>query len=256
MVLYNLIGNNGITNLDVLRIDVFASILYYYKKKNIIEITDKKFILNIITFALDLVDSSDLLGEKDIKLIKQCYNLLILEILGEKEPQLLYLVYESIFNISNLDNIYKFNEKIIKDGLSLKFMKLNLEDANTIEIILRILNNNLNEPKEYSNIIYNNNIIEYYNNVLMKFDDNYAIIKNVLLELSYISKGCYNNIIKDNIIWEQQNYQKYFNLNNELILYYIKIINDLCNNYNDDIFQFIFNSNIFEYYIIFYCIII
>lgn len=249
MILINLIGNNSINNIDILKSDVFASILNYYKTQSIIEINDKKLLLKIICFALNLVNYNHLLNEKEINIIKKCYNLLFFETLGEKKVELLYEVYEGIFNITNIDKIYKFNEIIINDRLPIKFMKIQLDDSILIEKILRIINNNLNASADFYNIIDNNILIGYYNNVLLKFSNNYEIIQHVLSGLSKIAEGGYKNAIKFSIIWEEKNYRKYCDLNDEIKLYYLKIIYDLSFINNDDIFECIINSNILNYFI-------
>ena len=133
-------------------------------------------------------------------------------------------------------------EKILK--LKFKNLKINKDVINIVDYALRIIANNLACTDKNCEIIYNLNIIDYYNNILETFDDNYNIVRDILTGLANISAGNKRIEILRSSIWEEKYIQQYCNKSEEFILEYIKITKFLLYNADNEILKFIYNSKI------------
>ena len=213
-ILYSLIENNSKLNLLLLRSNIFLSILDYYKAQNEIEINNKLLTFEIINYCIDLLDQEPLIEEKDIPIINRCLDILIEQFSCSNNVEVLYQIYLGISYISGLDLDYNFNQKIINEGVTLKILKkkfyllkTNKQLLRIIVLAMRILLNNLTCTDEDCQIIYDHNIIDYYNKILIKFDDDPKILINVLVGLTNISVGKNRNEISKSIIWDEQKIQ-------------------------------------------------
>ena len=191
------------------------------------------------------------------KVINNCLKLLARELYsGGNKVDLLSLIFEALFHLSLLDDEYDCCEKLIEEGVPLKILKMKFNNfnltkdyLNMIKNSMRILANILTTSDKNCQILYSNNIIDFYNNVLEKFDDNINIVRAILFGIYNISIGSKYEIIKLSNIWQEKNIQTYLNYNDEIKIQYIKIINKLLRKNDKEFIKFIYNSKIFEYLI-------
>jgi hypothetical protein len=258
LILLNMSINdeNNKYNLLFLRSKIFSSILDTIKGKYDVCIKDEGIAINIIKYSVDLSSFEKFVEKKDTAIINRCIEILIEKIYGTKNEEILGPAYEGLFNISNLDNSYNFNKKLINKGATIKILKskfyiLNLNETNKKIIVnaLRIISNNLTTSDKNCQIIYDLNIIDYYDKILAKFDDNYSILYAVFCGLANISVGKHKNIVKDSIIFSHQKIEKYCNSGQEILLLFIKIIRFLIYNSEYETLKFIFNTKILEYFL-------
>ena len=243
-------------NLLLLRSTSFLNILNYFEEKNIKDFEEIKSIIELITFVVSLCDDENTIFKKDdIKMIDKCLNILISELYNNSKEEILVKIYEGIRNISDMDDEYKLNKKIINEGVTLKILKMKFNNINPtenyikiIQYCMMILANNLTSSDKSCQIIYDQNIIDYYNNILEKFDDNKKIVKYILSGLANISIGSNKEIIKYSIIWQEQRIIKYLSFNDEIVHKMIKIVKYFLYNASFESIQFIFNSNVLKYF--------
>ena len=247
-------GNDNL-NLIFIRNSAFLNILNYIQKKIIRDSEEIKDIIDLIVFTLDFINDV-IFNENDIKIIDKCLDILINELFATNNEEFLTKIYRGIENVSYLDNNYNFNAKIINEGvtlkiLSMKFNKLNITSNYIIiiEYAMSILANNLNESDVICQIIYEQNIMDYYNDILDKFDDNHNIVKNILAGISNISLGSKREVIKNSNIWNEKNIIKYLNYGDMIKLYYIKIVQYLLEQSDFEFIRFIYNSRILKFLI-------
>ena len=244
-------SSNDKLNIIFIRNSAFLNILNYFQN-DIRVLDEKKDIIDLIVFTLCFV-SDHIFDESDTVIIDKCLDLLIDEFFSINNEENLIKIYRGIGNVSYLNNDYKFNEKIIVEGVTLKILNMKFNKLNItpnylkiIEYAMHILANNLTVSDEVSKIIYDKNIIDYYNNVLDKFGDNKNIVKNILAGISNISSGSKREIIKYSNIWNEKNIIKYLNYGNEIELYYIKIVESLLAQSDLEYKKFIYNSRILK----------
>ena len=258
LILLNMSINdeNNKYNLLFLRSKIFTSILDKMKEKDDVCTKDKVVAISIIKYAVDLSSFEESFQKKDTAIINRCIEILVDNIYEKNNEEILTSAYEGLFNISNLDNSFNFNKKLINKGATLKILKskfyiLNLNEKNKRIIInaLRIISNNLTTSDKNCQIIYDLNIIDYYDKILAKFDDNYSILYAVFCGLANISVGRHKNIVKNSIIFSHKKIEKYCNSGEQILLLFIKIIRFLIYNSEYDTLQFIFNTKILEYFL-------
>ena len=200
------------SNLKLLRSDVLSTILDCLTEQNSIDADIKEMSLKVIVYAVELSNQESLLNEEDIKIIDKGLTI-----------------------------------KILK--LKFKNLKINKDVINIIDYALRIIANNLTCTDENCKIIYDLNIIDYYNNILEAFDDNYNIVRDILTGLANISVGRKRTEILRSSIWEEKYIQQFCNTSEEFIIEYIKITKYLVRNADNEIMKFIYNSKIMHYLI-------
>ena len=253
-IVYFLLDNfNGI-NLIILRSNLFKYILKYAENQKQYYEEEKENLLNLFSHITNLINYEDLLNKDDINIINTCLNLIIQEIYGSTNS-LLKITYEALFNLSYLDDKFEFNKKLINEGVTLKIMKMKFcsmkvnEDSKSIMInALKILANNLTATDKEAEIIYERNIIDYYNNILNSFDDDKKVIEIILRGISNICGGSKREIIKDSIIWNQVKIEKYLNLNDEIKSLYITILRYWIYNADFDKLKFVYYKKILQYF--------
>ena len=246
---------NFFLNLVFLRSPVFFQILLLFDKIETKEIEVIKSTIELINFTVNLQDSEEeIFDENDIKVINKCLDILTNELYSRNKEDLLVLIFEAISHISNLDDEYKFNSKILNEGITLKILKMKFENnkltKNYLKIVkysMRILANNLTLSDKNCQLLYDQNIIYYYNNILDKFDDYESIVEAILLGLVNISIGSKYTVLKESVIWEKKNMEKYLNFSDGIKIAFIKIIKYLLYKHNQDIFQFLYEKKILEY---------
>ena len=247
--------NSGSDNLNLIfiRNSSFLHILNYIQVKNIKDLEETKEIINLIVFTLGFVDENNF-NENDIKIIDKCLDILINELYGSTNEEFLIKIYKGIRNISNLEDDYNFNEKIINGGVTLKILKMKFNKLNLtpnylkiIEYAMNILANNLTASDKVCQIIYDQNIIDYYNNILDKFDNIQNIVRNVLAGISNIAVGSKREVVKYSNIWNEKNIIKYLNYRDDIKLYYIKIVQYLLYQSDFEFTRFIYNSRILKF---------
>ena len=248
---------NDYFNLFLLRNPAFLKILNHYEEKNIKDQNEISSTIELIIYVVDLSDeeNADLTNE-DIKIFDKCLNILIYELYSKSNEELLAKILYGIRLISNLNDDYKFNKKIINEGVTLKLLKMKFNNKNPsknyIKIIqnaMGILANNLVLSDNTCQIIYDQNIIDYYNNILEKFDDDKKIVRFILTGLTNISIGSNRDIIKDSVIWQEKRIIKYLSLGDELTFYMIKIVKYFLYKEDFEYIQFIFKTNIMKYFL-------
>ena len=254
-IIYSLTIINDYLNLELLRSDVFLSILDFYENQNIKENEDKKLTLKLINYCLDISNLESLLNDDDITIIDKCLGQLEKDLFSTNSAELLYLIYRGIYLISNLDTDYNFNKRIIDGGVTLRILKTKFNELKInkfimkiIDFSLRIIANNLTASDKDCEIIYDLNIIDFYNNLLERFDD-YKIIRNILIGLANIAVGSNRNVILNSKIWEEKYIQKYCNILDEFKISYIKIVKYMVYHADFTILKFIFNTKILHYFL-------
>ena len=257
-ILDSLYINNDIENLNLklLRSDVFISLLDYFKNQNKIEIEDKELTLKIINYGVNINSLEECLNEKDIKIINRCLTILIKELYGTSNEVLLSQILKGIYQISTLNDNFGFNKRIINEGVTSRLLnfKFNSKEINNallkmIIFILKILANNLVLPDEDCKLIYELNIIDYYNDILVKFDYYIQIVIDILYGLKNISLGKNRDIIKLSKIWEHKIFQKYCNLDDKIKKLYLYIIKFFTLDKDYEKLKFIYDTKILEYFI-------
>ena len=254
-ILKSLICNNENINLLILRSDVFSTILDNFEKDDEKEIDDIIITLYIINYSVDLSGQEENIIKSDIPIIKRCLDILMELGYSAKDEEIILRIYQGIYHISEIENNYNFN-KLILDNFILKIMKSKFykskkSDEKFLKIVnfaTRILANVLTESDKNCEIIYNLNIIDYYNNILKKFDNNNEILTNILVGLSNISIGKNRKIILNSIIWEKEKIQNYLNRGDDIKIKYIKILKYLIFNADLETLKFFYKSKILEYF--------
>jgi hypothetical protein len=243
-------------NLILLRSDVFISLLDFFDNQNLIRVEDKELTLKIILYAIDLDYSKDFLDDNDKKRIDRCLSILITELIGTSNEILLSLIIKGIYYISQLDDKFGFNKRIINEGVSSKLLKFLFTSINLDEYCLKIINyslkilvNNLSLPDEECKLINNSQIIDYYNNVLMILNDNFEIVFNVLCGLKNIAISNNKNIIKLSKIWEEKYIQKLCGFKDEIKNLLLKIIKYFILDKDYEKLKFIYDTKILQYFI-------
>lgn len=249
-------------NFLILRSSAFSKILDFFVEKNIKDIEFIKTTLGLIIYTIDFLNGEeDLITVNDMVIIDKCLNILINELFGNNTLEILVLIYQGISHITSLSGKYDRNVKVINGGVTLKILKLKFDNninnnndnnfiKNYLAIIIytmRILANNLTSSEKNCKIIYDHNIIDYYNNILVKFDDYPKIVISILLGISNIAIGSKYEVVKTSIIWNAQKIQKYLNYNDEIKVIIIKIIKYLLYKNNKEIIKFIYETKILEY---------
>ena len=231
---YNDNEDNFYLNYFILRNPAFFRILDFYQNKNKTDVEDLKLLLELIKSIVNFPNSDEELCKDDKKIIEKCLNLLIKELYGSNTEDILALILESISHISGLNDDFDFNKKLIDDGVTIKILKMKFNNIKitknylkTVKFSMRILANNLTETDKNCKLLYEQNIIDYFNNILEKFDDDKAIIKPILIGISNIAIGSKSEILKSSNIWKERNIQKYLNYDDEIKILIIKIINNL-----------------------------
>ena len=250
-------SGNDYLNLFFLRNPSFLKILNHYEEKNIKDQDEIISTIELITYVVDLSDEeNDNLTIQDIKIIDKCLNILIYELYSKSNEELLSKIIEGIRYISNLDDNYKFNNKIINEGVTLKLLKMKFNNLNPSENYIKIIQNsmvilanNLVLSDNTCQIIYDQNIIDYYNNILEKFDDDKKIVKFILTGLANIAVSSNREIIKDSVIWQEKRIIKYLNFGDEITFYMIKIVKYFLYKEDFEYIQFIFKTNIIKYFL-------
>ena len=248
---------NDYFNLFLLRNPAFLKILNHYEEKNIKDQNEISSTIELIIYVVDLSDEENAnLTNEDIKIFDKCLNILIYELYSKSNEELLAKILYGIRLISNLNDDYKFNKKIINEGVTLKLLKMKFNNKNpsknyikVIQNAMGILANNLVLSDNTCQIIYDQNIIDYYNNILEKFDDDKKIVRFILTGLTNISIGSNRDIIKDSVIWQEKRIIKYLSLGDELTFYIIKIVKYFLYKEDFEYIQFIFKTNIMKYFL-------
>lgn len=255
-ILNNLINNDLSGTDDInflfLRSDFFPLILEKFQEENIKEIEDVESTIMLIASIVNIEDSSKFTNN-DKKIIEVCLNILIEEAFSTSNEKILAWIFRGISYISIYD---EFNIKIIEGGITLKILRMKFNKIkctdNYLKIIryaMMILANNLTCTDKACQIFYDQNIIDYYNNILEKFDDDSYIVKYILIGLLNISIGSKSDLVKQSIIWNEKNIQKYLNYDDDIKHEIIKIIKYLLYKKVEERIKFIFNTKILEYLI-------
>ena len=119
---------------------------------------------------------------------------------------------------------------------------------------LKIIANNLTLPSKKCNVIYENNIISYYNEIFLNYNNNQKNIFNILSGILNISEGKFKEIVKESNIWDQNNLEKIFNMNDDTKIKMIGITKSVVLISGIDNLKFIYNTKILEYMIYLICV--
>ena len=246
-------------NLNFLffRSQVFLQILDFFEAQNFKEIEDIKSTLELIVYTLEFTNlEEEMFDDNDIHIIDKILNILIQELYSGNKEELLVLIYEGISHISLLNGKSDRNVKIIDGGVTLKILKMKFNKFkltnNYLKIILfsmRILANNLTASDKNCQIFYDQNIIDYYNLVFDKFDDEKSIVKAVLYGINNIAISSKYDVLKSSIIWNEDKIQKYLSYDDEIKIQIIKTVKYLLYKNNKEWLKFIFECKILEYLI-------
>jgi hypothetical protein len=232
-------------NIKILQSKVFDSVIKFALNKNQ-DMDTIEMMIQLIANCLKISNNYEL-QENEINIINNCITILKNELTNLGNDNIQKLCYEGLYKISKINNKYKFNEKLIKEEIPLQIMKLKLNNNNTTLLYaLKIFGNILTVPDKYCKIIYQKNVIEFYNNILIKFDNDSKLVNIILNCLFNISVSKYRNIIKSSIIWTNEKIQKYFNMNDKIKIIFIKIVKYMIIN---GALIFIYNTKVLEYLI-------
>ena len=234
-------------NVIVLKSKVFESIINYSNNKNQ-DMDVAENIIELVVICLN-ISSNYILNTKEINIINVIIILLKSQLFNYENEKLQKFCFEGLYKISKLDNNYRFNSKFIKEGIP--FIIFDIKNNNNDMLIkeLKLLGNILTESDKECKIIYKANIMDYYNDILNKYDNDNKIVYIALSNIFNISASKYRKIIKDSIIWSEEKIQKYFNMDEQIKIIFIKIIKYMVNDSNYNILIFIFNTKILEYLI-------
>ena len=243
-------------NILILNSKVFPRILEYHENQNITDLESIELIIELVIYTIEFENEEFEFSGNDIKILHKCLNVLIKELYSTSNEKLLYLIYRGISRLSILDDEYKLNKKIINEGVTIKILKMKFNKDkytndyyNILKYAMLILANNLTASDKDCQIIYSQNIIDYYNNILEQFDDEQTIVKNIFSGLSNIAVGSERNVLKESIIWQEKKILKYLSYSHYIKIYFIKIVKYLLYNSDFEIIKFIFNTRILEYFI-------
>ena len=247
-------------NLIFLRSSIYTSFLNYIEEENVCLIGDRENSLIIINYATNLLSSEDLLEKNDIKIITKSMDILINNLYGTNNEVILGIIYNGLFNISQLDNSFHLNKRLVDEGVTVKILyskfkdyQLNEDTKRVLINAFRIIANNLTLSDKDCKIIYDNNIIDYYNNILEKFDYDYNILYTVISGLANIAASSYKYILDNSLIFNDKNIEKYLNTTDDIKKSYLKIIKFLLYNSNDEILAFIYDKKILQYFMYLFC---
>jgi len=232
-------------NIKILQSKVFISVINCALNKNQ-DMDTIEMIIQLIANCLKLSINYEL-HENEIDIINNCITILKNEVSNLGNEKIQKLCYEGLYKISKMNNKYKFNEKLIKEEIPSQILKIKLNNNNsTLLYALKTFGNILTVSDKYCKTIYEKNVIEFYNNILNKFDNDYKLVNIILNCIFNISVSKFRNIIKSSIIWTQEKIQKYFNMNDKIKLIFIKIVKYMIIN---GALIFIYNTKILEYLI-------
>ena len=232
-------------NIKILQSKVFDSIINCALNKNQ-DMDTMEMMIQLIANCLKISNNYEL-HENEINIINNCITILKNELINLGNDNIQKLCYEGLYKISKINNKYKFNEKLIKEEIPLQIMKLKLNNNNTTLLTaLKIFGNILTVSDKYCKIIYEKNVIEFFNNILNKFDNDSKLVYIILNCIFNISVSKYRNIIKSSIIWTHEKIQKYFNMNDKIKIIFIKIVKYTIIN---GALIFIYNTKVLEYLI-------
>jgi hypothetical protein len=240
-------NNNNEIKMMVIKSKIMKTIINFAKNSNY-DLEVIEMIVQLIVNCLN-ISSKYILNEDEINFINNCYFILKKELSNIDNDKLQQLCYEGLYKISKLDNNYKFNEKMIKEGIPLQILAKKTNNINILIYALKTLGNILTESDKECKIIYENDIISYYNNILNNFDDDHKLVKIILNSFLNIIASKYRNIIKFCIIWNKDKIEKYLFMDDKIKLLFIKIIKYMINNDNYSTLQFIYKTQILEYLI-------
>ena len=247
VLLTYLIKLNDEINAIILKSEVFNSIIYYILNKE----PDMDSIENSVKLIMNCLNTNfdSELSQKEINTINDIIIILKNELFSSKNEILEKSCYDGLYIISKINNKYKFNEKIIQEGIPLNILKKEYKNYEILKKGLKLLANILTISDKECKIIYENNIIDYYNNILYIYDDDPKLVFIILSSIVNISLSKFRNIIKECIIWKSEKIEKYFNMNDNIKLKFIKIIKYMITNGDYNNLQFIYNTKIIEYVI-------
>ena len=243
-------------NFIFLRSQVFINILEFFSELNIVDIQDIKELLMLMAYIFNFSNSEKAMCKDDINIIDKCLDFLIIQLCsGNNKEEFLVLIFESISHISGLSVLYDFNKKLIDEGVTTKIMKMKFDNKNKVsknylkilKFAMRILANNLTMPDDDCKILFSLNIIDYYNNILDKFDDYKEIVLAILMGIYNISFSSYYEVLKSCNIWNEKNIQKYLNYDDDIKIRIIKIIKELLEKNAPEFITFFFDIKILEY---------
>ena len=236
---------NSDINYIIMESKVFSSIIKYgINNNNDMEVME--LIIKLTVNCLNTSNNYDL-NEKDVNIINDCIIILINELSDFENEKIQKLCFEGLYKITKIDNKYKFNEKLIKEGIVFQILKM--KNNNNVLKSLKILANILSVSDKYCKLIYEANIIDYYNNILINYDDDCEYVFTIFCGLFNISASKNRNIIQDSIIWSEEKIQKYFNMDDKIKILFIKIIKYMIYDGNQDCLEFIYFTKILEYLI-------
>lgn len=250
VLLTYIIKINKEINLIILKSHVFSSIIYYILNKDP-DMEPIENSLELFISCLNLSFNNELteLGQKEINIINDIIIILKKELFTSNNEKLEKLIYEGLYIISKIDNKYKFNEKMVKEGIPQNILNINFENYDLLIKGLKLLTNILTVSDKECKIIIDKNIINYYNDVLDIYDNDPKIVYIILSGILNICNSKFRNIIKESIIWSRKKIEKYFNMYDNIKLKFIKIIKYIIINGTYSNLLFIYNLNILEYFI-------
>jgi hypothetical protein len=207
--------------------------------------------LELFISCLNLSLNNELseLGQKEINIINDIIIILRKELFTSNNEKLEKLIYEGLYIISKIDNKYKFNEKMVKEGIPQNILNINFENYDLLIKGLKLLTNILTVSDKECKIIIDKNIINYYNDVLDIYDNDPKIVYIILSGIVNICDSKFRSIIKESIIWSRKKIEKYFNMHDNIKLKFIKIIKYMIINGTYNNLLFIYNLNVLEYFI-------
>ena len=234
----------------------FSQLLKCYEEDSYKEADVIELFVELIVKILSSLNEEEDYSKIDIELLHKCLDILIKELYSTNKENYLAIIYKGINYLTLMNDDYKLNKKVINQGVTVKILKMKFDNKNynqdkylILKYTMMILANNLTASDNDCKIIYSLNIIDYYNNILEKFDDEICIVKHILNGISNIAVGSHRDILKKSIIWKESNIVKYLYYGDEIRTYFLKILKYFLYTSDYEIIKFIFNTKILEYLI-------
>ena len=250
LLLYHMNKNNDEINeeinIKILKSKVFESILNFSLNVD----KDLELIESIIKLIISCfnISEKEKLNENEINIIDKC--LIILKKESEIDYEnILLLCFKGFFLLSKLNDKYKFNEKMITLKIPELIIENNKNKRQILLYALKTLSNILTVCDDDLEKLNMKEILNYYNSILLKFDEDEKLVYIILNGLYNITDSKYINLIKSCIIWKDEKIQKYFNMNENVQIIFIKIIKYIINMGNNCSLKFIYETKVLEYLI-------
>ena len=246
LLLYHMLKLNEEINLEILSSKVFESILNFsLNDDKDLELTES--IIKLIISCLN-IPKEEKLSENEINIINKCVIILKNEADIDDE-NIMQLCFKGFYLLSKINDKYKFNEKMITLKIPELIMGNDKIKRQVLLYGLKTLTNILTVCDDDLEKINMKEVLNFYNSLLLKFDDDDKLVYIIFNGLYNIADSKYINLIKSCIIWKEEKIQKYFNNNEKVQFLFLKIIKYIINIGKHSSLKFIYETKALEYLI-------